>query len=555
MSKVRIIPLGGLGEIGKNMTIIQYGEEMFLIDAGLAFPEEDLLGIDVIIPDFTFLRQNKDKINCILITHAHEDHIGALPYLLQEFPDIPMYATKLTTEIIKNKLKGSKIKKDIKIITEKTKMKRGECLISFFPTNHSIPDSVGVVITTPIGSVVHTGDFKIDYTPVDQRYTDFQRLGEIGKNGVLALLSDSTNAEKPGMSMSEKVVGENLENIVRKCEGRIIVATFASSLYRVQNLIQIAEKTKRKVVVLGRSMENNVKAASKFGYLKIKEGVLIHASELGEYQDHEIMVITTGAQGETLAGLSRIANGDHKYVEVRSTDTVILSSSPIVGNEKSVFGLIDLLVKKGVTVVSGKEKNIHTSGHGNQEEQKLMLSILRPKYFIPVHGEHRMLVKHKELAAEIGITESFICENGDVVEITKEGAKKEEKVTAGAVMVDNSGLGDIDMSVIRDRKRLAEHGVAVVQVFCPSQKNKKIKVEFVLRGTVAKYDKNQILQELTDIIEKRIEEGKHLGEVKKSLYSDLGSIIYKYIKRNPTIILLINNYKNKKEGFKSKEHK
>jgi ribonuclease J len=557
MNKVQIIPLGGLGEIGKNMTVIKYNEDVFIVDAGLAFPEEDLLGIDVIIPDFDYVRKNKENVKKIFITHGHEDHIGALPYFLKEFPDITLFATKLTAELIKNKLKNDKVTfHNIKIIDEKSRLKSGECEISFFPTNHSIPDSVGVVIETPIGAVVHTGDFKMDYTPVDKRYTDFQRLGEIGKNGVLALLSDSTNAEKPGMSLSEKKIAENLENVVKTRNGRIIVATFASSLYRVQNLITIAHNVNRKVVVLGRSMENNVKIASKLGFLEVPDDLLISAKEIEKYQDNEVMIITTGAQGEPLAGLSRIANGDHRFVELQGNDTVIFSSSPIPGNEKSVFALIDLFLKKGVEVIHGKEKEIHTSGHGNQEEQKLMLSILRPKYFIPAHGEYRMLLKHKELAKGVGIEADniFVCENGDVIEITENEAMVKEKVQAGAVLVDNSGLGDIDLSVIRDRRRLAEHGVAVVQATCPSGKDKKVKVEFVLKGIVAKYDKRALNAELTKVISEKLEEKSQLGQIKRELYGEVGNVIYQHVKRNPTIILLINNFR-KKEGFNSKVSK
>lgn len=552
MKKIQIVPLGGLGEIGKNMTAIRYNDEIVVVDAGLAFPEEDMFGIDVVIPDFDYIRKNKQQVKKVVITHAHEDHIGGLPYFLKEFPDIPVYATKLTAALIRNKLKNHKLgTKKIQIINEKSIVKTKECEISFFPTNHSIPGSVGVVVETPIGSVVHTGDFKIDLTPLDGRTTDFQRLGEIGKKGVLALLSDSTNAEKTGLSPSEREIGRNLEREISSAKGRVIVATFASSLYRVQNLFNIAKKLNKKMVVLGRSMEANVKIASKLGELNIPDGVWVDTNEMKEIDNKDLMILTTGAQGESLAGLARIANGDHRYVEIQSNDTVIFSSSPIPGNEKTVSALIDLLYKKGVNVVYGREKGIHTSGHGNQDEQRLMLSILKPKYFIPVHGEYRMQLKHKELAKQVGLKEEnvFICENGDVIEITESKADKQEKVQAGAVLVDNSGLGDIDDWVMKDRKRLAEHGVFAVVADCTKTKKRKVKVQFELKGIIAKVDKGLLNKELTELISKKLEENAALGAIRKELYGEISSILRKHIKRNPTIILLINNY-SKKEGFK-----
>lgn len=554
MKKVQIIPLGGLGEVGKNMTVIRYEDDIYIVDAGLAFPEDDAFGVDVIIPDFDYLRKNRKQIKKIIITHAHEDHIGALSYFTKEFPEVPVYATRLTAAIIKNKLKHDKVTiKSMNIIHEKSKIRDGSCEITFFPTNHSIPDSLGVVIQTPVGSVVHTGDFKIDYTPVDGRYTDFQRLGEIGKKGVLALLSDSTNAEKPGISLSEKKVGHNLENEMRACQGRIIIATFASSLYRIQNIFQIAERMGKKVAVVGRSMENNVKEARKLGFLLIGEGVYIDADDVKKYPSNEIIVLTTGAQGEVMAGLSRIVNGDHKIIELEQTDTIMFSSSPIPGNEKTVSALIDMLYRKGISVVYERERGIHASGHGYQDEQKLMLSVLRPKYFIPCHGEHRMLVKHGWLAESIGVESEhiFVLENGDVLEINDDGATIVDKIQAGPIFVDNSGLGDIDAGVFKDRRRLAEHGVAVIQVTCPPASHMPIKVEFVLKGISANYDKNLLKKDLLRVISEKMK-GKHnLGELKRELYSEVGTVLYRTVKKSPTLVLLINNFKPK-EGFGNK---
>jgi len=538
MKKVQIIPLGGLGEIGKNMTVVRYEDDLFIIDAGVAFPDGDMLGVDAVIPDFDYLRKNREHIKAMIVTHGHEDHIGALPHFLKEF-QVPVYTTKLTAALIRNKLKNAKgvSIKQLHIVDEKSKVKLGSCEISFFATNHSIPDAVGVVVTTPIGSVVHTGDFKIDYTPIDKKYIDFQRIGEIGRNGVLALLSDSTNAEKPGVSISEKTVGKNLEDVIRKSEGRVIVATFASSLHRVQNLIDIAHRLNKKITAFGRSMENNVKIASKLGYLTIPEGVFLANKEIKEVPRNELIILTTGAQGEPSAGLYRMASGEHSAVEIEEKDTVIFSSSPIPGNEKSVGYLINTLLRKRANVIH--KGDIHTSGHGNQDEQKLMLSILRPKYFIPVHGEYRMLMKHGEIAQEVGVEKENIhlCDNGDVIEITEKGLTIVEKVQAGPVLVDGSGLGDVDISVMRDRKRLANHGVAVINA---NIEGEKVRVNIVLKGIVAKYDKNILNKALAEKISSKIKEGKHLGKAKKELYEEFAEIIHKQVKRKPMIIFLFN---------------
>lgn len=540
MSKLQIIPLGGLGEIGKNMTVIKYEDEMYIVDSGIAFPDEDMLGVDVVIPDFDFLRKNKKYLKKVIITHAHEDHIGSLPHLLKEF-DVPVFATKLTAAIIRNKLKSSK--KHVNIINENSVLKGKKCDVSFFATNHSIPGSVGVVVETPIGSVVHTGDFKVDYSPIDNKKMDFQRLGEIGKKGVLALLSDSTNAEKPGVSLSENFIKENLNNEIKKCSGRVIVATFASSLHRVPGLFNIAKDLGRKVVVLGRSMENNVKVATKLKYIDVPSDVQISPKEIKKYNDDEIMIITTGAQGESMAGLARMANGTHKDVQLKEGDTVVFSSSVIPGNEKQVGGLINTLLKNKVEIITGKD--IHTSGHGHQEEQKLMLSVLRPKHFIPCHGEYRMLLAHSKLAQEVGMKEEniFLCENGDIVEIDKKRARISGKTKADDILVDNSGLGDVNVSTMRDRRRLSNHGLAVVQANSYGD-NKRVKVNVILKGIVAKYDKTNLNRDLSIIISKKLEQEQSIGKIKRDLYEEIGNIIYKHVKRKPMIVFLVNNFKN-----------
>lgn len=536
--KIQIIPLGGLGEIGKNMTVIRYQDDLFIVDAGVSFPDDDMLGVEAVIPDFDYLRKNKEHIKAMIVTHAHEDHIGGLPYFLKEF-QVPVYTTKLTAALIRSKLKNARgvSIKHLHIIDEQSELTLGSCHISFFGTNHSIPDSVGVVITTPIGSVVHTGDFKIDYTPIDNHFIDFQRLGEIGKKGVLALLSDSTNAEKNGVSLSEKTVGENLETAIQKAKGQVIVATFASSLHRVQNIVNIAARLNKKVFAIGRSMENIVKIASKLDYLKLPAGVLMSTKQIKDVPRDERIILTTGAQGEPNAGLFRMANGEIDQIDLSAEDTVIFSSSAIPGNEKSVGKLTNLLLKRGVTVV--QKGDIHTSGHGNQEEQKLMLSVLRPTYFIPVHGEYRMLKQHAKTAEDVGIAKEniFICNNGDVIEIDENGLSIPEQIQAGAILVDGSGLGDVDVSIMRDRKRMANHGVAVIHANITGE---RVHVNVVLKGIVAKYDKNMLNRALAERISTKIKEGKHIGKSKKELYEEFAEIIHKEVKRKPMIVFLFN---------------
>ena len=535
--KIRIIPLGGLGEVGKNMTVVEYNEQMFIIDAGIIFPDEDMYGVDVITPDFEYVKQNRHRVKALFVTHGHEDHIGALPYFMKEFPQVPIYATKLTAGMITNKLKYHKVDRSvIRIIKSVNEVfTYGKVKVSFFGTIHSIPDSVGIVIETPIGNIVHTGDFKIDYHPVDKKFIDFQRLGEIGKQGVKVLLSDSTNAEKEGVSVPESTVAANLEKEVFQATGRTVVATFASSLHRVRSIIEISEKLGKKVVVVGKSMEKNIKLAIQLGHIVAKEETLVSQKEANDYPREQLLILATGAQGEVMAAVSRLSQDENKFFKLEKNDTVIFSSGVIPGNEKSVGILINNLLKKQVKVVQKKE--IHTSGHGYQEEQKLLLSILRPEYFIPCHGEYRMLVKHKELATQVGIKEDniFVFENGDVLEITKEGASVGEKVQAGPVLVDNSGLGDVNINIMRDRRRMAEQGLVVVFAKVHT-KEKNVSVRFELKGIAARLDKPQLNKELAEAVKERLSSEKKEGTLRRALIDDFVDVVYKHIKRRPLIV-------------------
>lgn len=544
MSKVKIIPLGGLGEVGKNMTVIEFDDEIYIVDAGIAFPDEEMLGVDVVIPNFDYLRENKAKIKGIFITHGHEDHIGALPYFLKEF-DVPLYATKLTIAFIRNKLKYARFShKKMNIINKNSVLEFGKTKVEFFSVIHSIPDAVGVIVKTPLGQVVHTGDFKIDYTPLDKNFLDFQRLGEIGNKGVLALLSDSTNAIKEGASPSEKKVGKNLEEEIKKTNGRTIVATFSSSLHRVQNLFMIAERLNKKIVILGKRMEDNIKTANKLGHIVFDKDTMVKAKEMDKYEDDDLLIVTTGAQGETLAGLTRMATDSHKFLTLNPNDTIIFSSSAIPGNEKKINTLINMLLKKGVYVVD--KKGIHTSGHGYQEEQKLLLSIFRPKYFIPAHGEYRMLMEHAKMAEEVGIKASNIavCENGDVIQVDEHKMQVINKVNTVPVLVDNSGLGDVNTSIMRDRQRMAEHGICIIQAKINEQTS-RLKTTINFKGIVAKYDKHSMEREVGTLIKEKNKNIKHIGKLKRELYGDIGDVIYKNIKRKPMIVLLINIEKDR----------
>lgn len=548
MSKIEIIPLGGLEEVGKNMTVVRFEDEMYIVDAGLTFPENDLYGVDVIIPDFDYVRKNVDKLKGIIITHAHEDHIGALPYFLKEFK-VPVYTSKLTAALIRNKLRGSKVPiQKLHIVNHDSVIAFEKCKISFFRTIHSIPDSLGVVIETPLGNVVHTGDFKVDYAPLDKKYMDFYRLSEIGKKGVLVMLSDSTNATKEGVTISEQKVKRTLESIISQVKGKIILATFSSSMHRLQNVFEIAHKLHKKVFINGKTMEDKVKIASKLKYMRYVKETQITAKELEEYEPNDVIVIATGAQGESSAGLMKMVNGINKTIKVEKGDTVIFSSSPIQGNEKSVNKLVNLLLKKGVNVVNKGE--IHTSGHGNKEEQKLMLSIFRPKFFIPVHGDYNMMKTHGESAEEIGVRKEniLICENGDVIEVTPKSIRKNGKVKADSILVDNSGLGDVNDNVMRDRKRMATQGTAVVLAEWVEGKDgkEKLLIKTILKGISGKYEKKLLNRDVKKVVEEvfvREKTPSKPSQERKDIYIELSNIIYKHLKKKPLIVFVPSHKK------------
>lgn len=540
---VRIIPLGGLGEIGKNMTVVEYGQEMYVIDVGMSFPEEHMHGVDYIIPNFEYIRANKDRIKKLIITHAHEDHIGGLGDFLAEF-DVLVYTTKLTAEIIKTKLKVPA--KRIVIVDETSVLEGEKCKVSFFVTNHSIPDSIGVVIETPMGQVIHTGDYKMDYSPGDGRYIDFQRLGEISQKGVLVLMSDSTNAEKKGVSASEQQVKEQIYRYVAPHEGRVIVTTFASSIYRIQSLFQVAKQTGRRIAVFGRTMENNLRIIKKLGYLKGMEDAWVEQTdEVTDWEANDWMFLTTGAQGEYSGGISRIAFKQHTIVKLQAQDMVMFSSSPIPGNERSVGKVVNQLLKQGVKIVN--DPLIHTTGHGFQEEQKLMISVLRPKYFVPVHGEYRMLLAHAKTAREIGIKQDniLLCENGDVVEVSREGMQKVGKVDSNPSFIDFSGIGKVDYFTLKERKRMAVHGVAVIHIQVPQEKKgdtlerKRAKVFVVLKGIVAKHEKEQLNDNIRKIVEKHIKQAESIRQLKEAILEEVEDCIYQHTKRRPEIIPVI----------------
>lgn len=543
-----LIPLGGLGEVGKNMLVVEYGEDIVLIDAGLMFPEDELLGIDVVIPDITYLQENRHKLRAIIITHGHEDHIGALPYILKDF-DVPVYGMKLAIAIIKSKFNEIPMTREpnFQLIKPRDVLKFGKMEFEIIQSTHSIPDSVAIFIRTPVGNVFHTGDFKLDQTPVDGKLLDINRIAQISEEGVKVMLSDSTNVEKAGFTQSEKVVGEAFNEQFRIAKGRIIIATFASNVHRIKQAIDAAIKFEKKVCIVGRSMENVTAIAQEIGYLTIPEGTLIALNEINNYPTEEMVIITTGSQGEPMAALSRMAKGDHRQIKIDSGDTVIISATPIPGNEKSVYKTIDLLFRLGAKVIYEKTSGTHVSGHASRDELKLILNLVKPEYFIPVHGEYRMLLKHGELAEELGVEKEniFVAENGNVIEFTKDKGCISGKVPAGRVLVDGLGVGDIGNIVLRDRRQLSQDGILIVVATLNKQATKLLAgPDIVSRGFVYVRESEDLMLEAKRFVQQNLEISlengvKDWATLKNNIRDSLGRFLYEKTKRRPMILPII----------------
>ena len=545
--KLMIIPLGGLGEIGKNMTVFQYEDDIVVLDSGLAFPEEDMLGIDIVIPDMSYLTENRDKIRAVVITHAHEDHIGSLAYLMKEI-NAPVYATNLACGLIEGKFKEHRVSpKCLRVSKPGDVIKAGVFKVGFIQSNHSIPDSCAIYFETPIGLLVHTGDFKIDQNPIDGKLMDMQKLAELGKRGVTVLMSDSTNVERPGFTPSESTVRPALMRAVAEAKGRVILATFASNVSRLQQAVDAAVAYKRKVVVQGRSMVNVSAIAAERGYLNIPEGTMIDIDEMKRYREDEIMILTTGSQGEPMAGLSRMAGNNHRMISIVPNDTIILSASPIPGNEGAVGRTIDNLMRLGATVIYGKEKGIHVSGHASQEELKIMLNMIRPKYFIPVHGEYRMLKKHAELAISMGVDPKHVLvgDNGQIFEFTTRSGRLGGRVNAGNVFVDGSGVGDVGNIVIRDRQQLANEGMVIVSMAMERDTGNIVGgPNIVSRGFVYVRDAEDLMngaeRRVLNILEKcEAERIKDWSTIKNNVRDGLGKYLFDKTKRRPMILPII----------------
>ena len=547
-SNLKIIALGGLDEIGKNITIFEYEDEIVLVDCGLEFPDDDMLGVDIVIPDVTYLVRNKNKIKGLFITHGHEDHIGAIPYVLKQV-NMPIYATRLTAKLIEHKLEEHRLFRTTKlnIVEQGQIINAGKMSVEFIRSSHSIPDACMLAIHTPAGVVVHTGDFKVDYTPIDGQIIDFARLAELGSKGVLALLADSTNSERKGFTLSEKSIGPVFDSLFEGCKKRIVVATFASNVHRVQQIVNSAVKFGRKIAVSGRSMINMINSARELNYIDAPDNLFIDIDNIKNYTDEQLVIMTTGSQGETMSALTRMANGEHRKVNLTGNDLVIISATPIPGNEKSVSKVINQLMKIGCEVVYSSLADVHVSGHACQEEQKLILSLVKPKYFLPVHGEFRQLMAHRDTAIEMGIDKNniFITSNGRVLEVNETEAKFTTSVPSGKVMVDGLGVGDVGSVVLRDRQHLSQDGLIVIVMSMDGQTGEIVSgPDVISRGFVYVRESENLMDDVKSFIKEEIDSmvEKHIRDwstIKSTLKDDVRDFIFNMTKRNPMILPII----------------
>ncbi len=549
ISKLKIIPLGGLGEVGKNMTVFEFGSDIIIVDCGMGFPDEDMYGVDIVLPDFAYLKANANRIKGLILTHGHEDHIGAVPYLMREL-NIPIYTLPLTAALIELKLEEQDLLYNTQIFTKKagTSFRLGCFTVEFIHVNHSIPDSVALAIGTPLGTIIHTGDFKIDVTPISGGMIDLTRFGQLGNQGVLALLSDSTNAEQSGHSDSERKVGQSFDKLFTGCDQRIIITTFASNVHRLQQIITVAAKHNRKVAITGRSMENILRVSTVLGYMDIPENVMTDIEHINKLPKNQVVIISTGSQGESMSALYRMAFSEHKQVQITPGDRVIISASAIPGNETTISRVIDELFHKGAEVIYDRHTDLHVSGHACQEEHKMMLALTRPKYFIPVHGEYRMLVRHAELGRIMGIAPQniVIAENGDVIEIGKKGISKAGTVQAGAVLLDGSGAGEVAGVVMRDRHKLAEDGMVVIVMSYSAYDHKILgDPEIVTRGFIYVKEAEELIEELKRVTLETVKSCDQAkitdwSAIKSKVKSNISGYLFKTMHRSPMILPVIS---------------
>ena len=546
-NKVKIIPLGGLHEIGKNLTVVEYRDDIIIIDCGMTFPEDEMLGIDVVIPDVTYLENNKHKIKGLVLTHGHEDHIGAIPYVLRKL-DLDIYGTGLTIGLLENKLKEHRLSRDkLHVVNAGDVVKLGKMEVEWINVNHSIPDACALAIKTPLGYVYHSGDFKVDFTPISGKPINLTRIAEIGEKGVLAMIGESTNVLRPGYTMSESKVGETFNRLFQNLQdNRIIIATFASNVHRVQQIINSAEKYGRKVVLSGRSMVNVTETARKLGQFRVKKDTFVDIRDMDKYDDSEIVLITTGSQGEPMSALTRIAYGEHRKIQLTPNDAIILSATPIPGNENAVTKVINRLLERGAKVIYETLSEIHVSGHACQEELKLILSLVKPKYFIPAHGEVRHLMKHAKIASQMGMPEEniFIMENGNCLEISQKDAKLAGDVPSGNILVDGLGVGDVGNIVLRDRRHLSEDGLIIVVITITKEGKVVSGPDIISRGFVYVRESEDLIEDAKNVVRKILKDDskdnlKDWNGLKSDIRDNLRSYIFKNTKRNPVILPII----------------